>query len=283
MRSATLGTLLLLSCHACSTNDSKSQTEEQGSAKGGQTADDENLGGQGAGSAEQGDDTDDTAPPRKALCPPDPDWTACEATDFSVEEIIDNEKWKISTWGSANRTHSVDNLSVIDGALELKVNGGTVPGETTTGAEITSARNDYLYGSFRMIAQGSAEPGTVFGWFYYLSDKSEIDIELLSKFDSAQTVHFTIHENIGASTHQAKDVGFSPSSGFHEYRFDWLKDRVNYYVDGELLVTLKENVPFEPGAILLNHWTLSSTAWGGGPPAKDAIAKVRSIEIYTNL
>ncbi|MCH2109919.1 MAG: glycoside hydrolase family 16 protein [Polyangiaceae bacterium] len=213
------------------------------------------------------------------LCEQDERWGECEGIDFSVSTLEDFD-WTISTWGNENRTHRAENIWLDDSLLHLKVNGGTARGDTSVGAELVSARDDYLYGSFRVVAQGSPEPGTVFGWFYYLNDKSEIDVELLSQFDSEQKAHFTIHENIGPATHQVFDLGFMPSEGLHEYRFDWQEDRVKWFVDGQEVLTLTENVPNQPGRILVNHWTLGNDAWGGGPPVNDAIVKIRRIEIY---
>src|SRR6185295_8676025 len=109
-------------------------------------------------------------------------YTKCQATDFSKEDIFNNAKWTISTWGNANRTHSLANLWVKDGILAMKVNGGTPKGQTTTGAEFASTKTNFLYGSYRTMAKTATEPGTVNSpLFYYLSDTSEIDVEILSQ------------------------------------------------------------------------------------------------------
>ena len=162
----------------------------------------------------------------------------------------------------------------------MKVNGGTTPGETTTGAEIYTRKTDFLYGSYRFLAKSSAEPGTVVGFFYYKDDQNEIDIEFLSK--DPYIVYYTIHENIGPNTHQTHSVTEPLSDAFHEYRFDWSPEKVDYYIDGQYITSLDSEIPNQPGTILLNHWTLSSPAWGGGPPVNDAIAQVKKVSFYFN-
>ena len=219
----------------------------------------------------------------RPLCSDVTPYEHCEATDFSSEDIFDNPKWQISTWSNDNRTHSADNLWVEDGVLVMRVNGGTTPGAQTVGAEIFTTREDFLYGSFRALAKTSVEPGTVSSpLFYYLNDTSEIDVEILSEQNTDGLVNYTIHENTqGANTHQLFEAGFDPSADFHEYRFDWTPEGVTFYLDGEPTgVVLTGNTPYEPGRIMVNHWTLSDPGWGGGPPAGDAYMLVKSLEFY---
>ena len=189
----------------------------------------------------------------------------------------------ISTWGNENRTHSTANLWVKDGALVMKVNGGTPPGHQTTGAEIATTKGDFLYGSYRALARTASEPGTVNSpLFYYVNDKSEIDVEILSSENPRRLVNFTIHENNrGADTYRLYTAGFDPSAGFHEYRFDWSPGGVTYFIDGAPTgVTLKGNTPYQPGHIMVNHWTLSDPGWGGGPPVNDAFMYIKHFEFY---
>jgi beta-glucanase (GH16 family) len=233
-------------------------------------------GAVGTGGASSGQKTlcADTSTPYKT----------CQSTDFSKENIFDNPKWQISTWGNANRTHSPDNLWVANGVLAMKVTGGTPKGQTTTGAEFSSTKT-FLYGSFRTTARTSTEPGTVNSpLFYYLSDTSEIDVEILSQDNPQRLVNYTIHENnMGPLTHQVYKAAFDPSADFHEYRFDWSPAGVTYYIDGKPTgVTLTGNVPYRAGRLMVNHWTLSDPGWGGGPPLNDAFMYVKYIEIYYN-
>jgi hypothetical protein len=225
-----------------------------------------------------------TDPTTRALCSDKTPYSQCQATDFSKENIVGNSKWDITTWGNANRRHSVDNVWVQDGMLVMKVNGGTPKGQTTVGAEIISKKRNFLYGSFRTMAKTAREPGTVNSpLFYYLSDTSEIDVEILSQENPRHLVNYTIHQNNrGALTYNLFNAGFDPSADFHEYRFDWSPQGVQYYIDGKPTVLLTGNTPYQPGAIMVNHWTLSDPGWGGGPPIGDAFMYVKYFEFYFN-
>jgi beta-glucanase (GH16 family) len=210
-------------------------------------------------------------------------WIKTLVTDFSKTDIKDSRDWSISTWGNANRTHSTDNLWREGDTLVLKVTGGTPPGQTTTGAEMVSSSRDFLYGSYRVVMKTPVEPGTVSGFFYYLSDESEIDIEFLSIDNWRNSVNLTVHKKLGPLSHQEVKLGFDPTKDFHEYRFDWYPDRVRFYVDGKLLVEMTPDIatiPSRPGHIMLNHWTLSDPGWGAGPPVKDALLYIKRIELH---
>lgn len=41
---------------------------------------------------------------------------------------------------------------------------------------------------------------------------------------------------------------------FHDYRIDWLEDRLDWYVDGQLVRTASNNIPDDPMTLRLNLW-----------------------------
>lgn len=74
----------------------------------------------------------------------------------------------------------------------------------------------------------------------------------------------------------------NPSDGFHEYRYDWLPDRVEFYLDGQLLRTMFTSLPDGPGKLMLNHWSNGDPAWSGGPPRQDAVMTIMYLKTYFN-
>lgn len=175
--------------------------------------------------------------------------------------------WDISTWGGENRTHSAQNVSVDSGVLVLKLSGSQ-PGEKPVCAEITSKRSDFKYGSYRASIKTSKTPGGVVGWFTYRdSPLNEIDVEMLTK--DISDLHFTLHHIQTNVDYKLKKLDFDPSAAFHEYRFDWYPDKVEYFVDGKPYATLSNKVPDMESRIMLNHWSGNIAGWGGPAPTRD--------------
>lgn len=163
-------------------------------------------------------------------------------------------------------------------------------------AEIVSTRNDVLYGSFRVGMKTTAVNGTCGAFFFYRSDSEEIDMEFLSKEqlqkgDQKGIVNLVIQSPVSAEMgyvgHDSADfdqhsLGFEPGSGYNEYRFDWFPDRVDFYANGKLLMSTRQNVPDAPGSIHLIHWSNGDEGWSGGPPGEDAAMTVSYVKGYFN-
>ena len=41
---------------------------------------------------------------------------------------------------------------------------------------------------------------------------------------------------------------------FHDYRIDWLPNRLDYYVDGQLVRSATDNIPDDPMTARFNIW-----------------------------
>lgn len=130
----------------------------------------------------------------------------------------------------------------------------------------------------------------------YQNDTQEIDIEFLSaQFDKENglfPVNFVLQskEAAAAGYDAANTTGlrrvnlpFDPSTDFHEYRFDFLPDKVFFYADGNLLAEATgSGVPTTPGHLLLSHWSNGNPGWSHGPPKVDAVTTVSYLKAYFN-
>jgi beta-glucanase (GH16 family) len=86
----------------------------------------------------------------------------------------------------------------------------------------------------------------------------------------------------GTAGFEVQRLPFRPDQQFHEYRFDWTKDRVAFYVDGSYLHEITHNVPTEGGAIFFNHWSNGDASWSAGPPAADTVMTISYVKAYFN-
>jgi beta-glucanase (GH16 family) len=186
--------------------------------------------------------------------------------DFnSMAEL--NAFWDISTWGDDSRVHSAQNVSVADGILSLKLSGSQ-PGQKPVCAEIASKRANFRYGSYSASIKTPKAAGGVVGWFVYRdSPLNEVDVEMLTKDN--RDLHFTLHHIQTDVDYKLVKLAFDPSAAFHEYRFDWHPDKVEYFVDGKPAGTLTKQVPDLETSIMLNHWSGNIAGWGGPAPTQD--------------
>lgn len=84
-------------------------------------------------------------------------------------------------------------------------------------------------------------------------------------------------------TFKVVNLTFDPTAGFHEYRFDYLPNRVLFYADSQLLAEMNgTSVPSGPGHIILQHWSNGNPLWSGGPPKEDAVLTVSYVKAYFN-
>lgn len=112
------------------------------------------------------------------------------------------------------------------------------------------------YGSYR--AKLPNAPGSITGFFLYKAPdyESESDIEIY--YDSTRRIMFTTYAG-GRRTHtETTTLPFDPTTGFHEYRFDYLRDpdtalaSVTFYVDGQEMRTWNTGIPRASMYLMLN-------------------------------
>ncbi|KAL8995450.1 MAG: hypothetical protein Q9188_006810 [Gyalolechia gomerana] len=208
--------------------------------------------------------------------------------DASPDQIVLNPLKSRYDWTG-------DGIKGGDAGAQILVRGGD-PGEggMIRMGELDTNRTDILYGSFRAGIKLTGLPGTCGAFFWYLNDTQEIDMEFLSSQFNA-TSHpvnlvlqsqkslaagFNAHDTDSFQVHQ---LPFDPSGGFHEYRFDWFRDHVDFYADGVLLKTMSgDGVPSDPGHLALSQWSNGDPMWSGGPPAEDAVMTVSYVKGYFN-
>jgi beta-glucanase (GH16 family) len=127
------------------------------------------------------------------------------------------------------------------------------------------------------------------GMFFFQSDSQESDIEWLSDPNNesdrgANHLWLTNQENDGDGKKTAIAVAppSNPTTTEHEYRLDWTEGRVKWYVDGIKVAETDKDVPSVPGPWIWNNWSNGDKGWSAGPPASDAIFKIKSIDMYYN-
>jgi hypothetical protein len=130
----------------------------------------------------------------------------------------------------------------------------------------------------------------------YYNDTQEIDMEFLSReFDPSNNsypVNLVLQSRAAAEAgYNAQETGnfrkvylpFDPTSDFHEYRIDFLSDKVIFYADDRVLAEMGgAAVPDHSGHLILQHWSNGNPLWSGGPPEQDAVTTVSYVRAYFN-
>ncbi|KAI1769203.1 glycoside hydrolase family 16 protein [Hypoxylon sp. FL1150] len=182
-----------------------------------------------------------------------------------------------------------------DAGLQLVVDGEIHDG-MVVGADISTTVMQYFHGTFRAGIKVTDVPGTCSAFFWYMNDTQEIDMEFLSSQFNKTNSTFPV--NLVLQSKESKDAGFDasqtegfrkvdlpfdPTADFHEYRIDFLSDRVLFYADAELLAEMNgTGVPSTPGNLQLSHWSNGNTGWSQGPPGENATTTVSYVKAYFN-
>ncbi|KIJ32811.1 glycoside hydrolase family 16 protein [Sphaerobolus stellatus SS14] len=212
-----------------------------------------------------------------ALAAVNADWRIASDSGVSVS----------NTGFIGTRQYISQNIFQWNNALGIKTSAYTGDNVIRTG-EIDTLREDILYGTFRMVAQVPSVPGVVFGFFTYINDSQEQDIEFLSSDPTYyQTVHYTNQPgnvNGNADPQATKDVNITGAdfTFFKEHRIDWLSTQTMYYFNQTLQTTITKNVPTTPSLVILNVWSNGDPFFSQGPPTQDAIATIQNVHLYFN-
>ncbi|KAI1106880.1 glycoside hydrolase family 16 protein [Jackrogersella minutella] len=182
-----------------------------------------------------------------------------------------------------------------DAGLNLVVKSEIRDG-MVTGADVSTTNLHYFHGTFRAGIKVTDIPGTCSAFFWYMNDTQEIDIEFLSWEFNRDNNTFPV--NLVLQSQESKDAGFDasktgdfkkvnlpfdPTAAFHEYRIDFLPDRVRFYADAALLAEMNgTGVPSTAGNLQVSHWSNGNAGWSQGPPGADATTTVSYVKAYFN-
>ena len=209
---------------------------------------------------------------------------------FSTYQFLDFRNGKPSNFDTFFTYLNVDNY----GPLDIKNTMSSANVAFTNGAMSLTTRNDgsgaqqsadmysnpsMLYGSFRMHAQITGSPGAVAGFFTYLDNYNEQDIEILTN-EAENQIHYTTHDNGGAGNgNPTVNTTMSASrSEYVTYRLDWIPGKSSFYTGNDPVKVLTDAVPTSPCTLNMNMWS-AGTGWGGAmAEGKSAVMNVQWIE-----
>lgn len=180
--------------------------------------------------------------------------------------------WYVSDgWNNGphqNCTWSKKQVNVVNGVLELTFRDGKAGDRNFVCGEIQT-RKRFGYGTYEARIKTADGSGLNSAFFTYIgpADKQphdEIDFEVLGKNPAKVQINQYISAK-GGNEHLA-DVPGGADQGFNDYAFVWEKNRIRYYVNGELVheVTDPAKIPTNAQKIFFSLWgTDTLTDWMG--------------------
>src|SRR5690606_34400686 len=150
---------------------------------------------------------------------------------------------------------------------ELTFAAGAVAGRDYACAEVQH-RTPLGYGTYEVRAQGVENPGVLASIFTYAAAGDDgpaegIDLARLLGADTG-TVHLSTSRYHQQMVSTSAPLTPAADEAFHDYGIVWSADRLDFYVDGELVhsVTDPAKIPVRDAKLFLSLW--GGTVPGGG-------------------
>lgn len=178
------------------------------------------------------------------------------------------------------------------------------------GAGLRTARRDIQHGSFRTLIKSprrtSAGSAMSMMWQYNETEVAELSVMNTNEASEAWIGTFVGGEfttrDLGVNYTQLLEqpaanrnyitLEGSLSNGsinpwdFAEYRIDWTKDYINFYVGGNLTRQIlhkdNKNMPSVPAPVYLKHWSTGNRFSMKGPPNQPSVAEVGWTRMFFN-
>ncbi len=175
---------------------------------------------------------------------------------------LDTSFWFVSDgWNNGphqNCTWSKSQVSVAGGLLTLTLDQKETGDRDYACGEIQT-RKRYGYGTYEIRMKAATGPGLNSAFFSYIgpADKKphdEIDFEVLGRDTSKVQVNQYVSRKGGNEA--LVDVPGGADTGFNDYAFVWEKDRLRFFVNGEMAheVTDSTKLPVNAQKIFVSLW-----------------------------
>lgn len=228
-------------------------------------------------------------------------------SEFVAEEYSNNYE---KDWNAIYRQGADPaNLQPGDGSLKFIVQPPTSD-HLVQGAGLRTARRDIQHGSFRTLIKSprSTAAGSAMSMMWQYNDTEVTELSVMNMNDASEAWigtfiggEFTTRD-LGTNYTQlleqpAADRNYTTLEGglsngsvnpweFTEYRIDWTKDYISFYVGGNLTrqVLHKDNkgMPSVPAPIYLKHWSTGNRFSMKGPPGRASAAEVGWTRMFFN-
>jgi endo-1,3-1,4-beta-glycanase ExoK len=198
---------------------------------------------------------------------------------------FDTKRWYVSDgWSNGKHQNCVwskNLLNLKDGVLTLGFRKQKIKDREYACAEIQT-HEPFGYGTYEARIKTGKGSGLNAAFFTYIGPHhkkphDEIDFEVLLKDPSK--VQLNVYANGKGGNEKLVPVAGGTDKGFNDYAFVWKEDRVDWYVNGELVYTVSDpaKLPTNDQRILFSVWGSDNmTDWLGGfaDPGESAFLEI---------
>ncbi|EUC29998.1 glycoside hydrolase family 16 protein [Bipolaris zeicola 26-R-13] len=176
-----------------------------------------------------------------------------------------------------------------DSSTYLTLHTTRLPNGTQLASELDFIEHNATYASIRMSARIRGASGAIAGFFTYHNDTAESDIEIPTGGTSNE-IHCSNQPTTDPDTAvPIQDATFNvsmedrkPTSGWNNYRLDWIRGRSAWYVDGKQTADTSVNVPGAESTIILNLWSNGGNFSGRMDIGNEAWFDIQWVELLFN-
>lgn len=183
-------------------------------------------------------------------------------------QSIDPNRWSIangySNGGTFDCGFTTQAVSTSSAGMAMTISQGDYSGMPYSCAEIDS-KTFYTYGTFSARMKAIPASGVITALFTYISTSTgdqAINIEITGL--NTKVLWATSWLD-GTSLGKSIPLSFDASADYHDYAFDWRADHITWYVDGQAVYTLTQNLPRPvPAYFIANTWvSTGDPSWAG--------------------
>ena len=183
-----------------------------------------------------------------------------------------NEEWLAAAYKRDNVVFDANGMTLIARRQETAIS-------SYTSAEFQRA-GVFGYGRYEVVMRAARGPGVVTTFFTHTGDPhDEVDFEILGR--STASVHTNFY-GAGERNPLETDLAFDAAAAEHLYAFEWMPNRIAWYVDGVLVrevtsATPGARIPTTTSRVMASVWVAKGQVaeWVGEPDFTEASASYR--------
>jgi hypothetical protein len=161
------------------------------------------------------------------------------------------------------------------------------------GASVRTARQDLFFGSFRTLMRAPRQwlDGSALSMLLQHNQTESWDIDVMNTDNSSWAWVSMLAEGqfsnlwLGKNFTDLIRAGMDPWF-YTEYRVDWTRDRIDYYIGGQLMQNFTKEVngtlPSTPAPLRWQHWSLGNPYNSRGPPGQRSQANIGWTRLFFN-